>query len=105
MRTAYLKLRANIELDGDVLIAEREVKFFCEQFLSVKRHKVSEAMKHFNLAEENYLSNARKNEVISFIGFIKDRNRVRRQSVLSALKRRLLLLRSFISGGRIFDLF
>ncbi|PGH39826.1 MAG: hypothetical protein CRN43_06745 [Candidatus Nephrothrix sp. EaCA] len=71
MRTAYLKLRANIELDGDVLIAEREVKFFCEQFLSVKRHKVSEAMKHFNLAEENYLSNARKNEVIGFIGFIK----------------------------------
>jgi DNA modification methylase len=70
MRTLFLKLRANIELDGDIAIAEREIKFFCERYFPVKRNEINNAREVLNLAEVNYLSNTRKNDVIGFIGFI-----------------------------------
>lgn len=72
MRTVYLKLRANIELDGDVSIAEREVKFFCERHFEVKKDVIEESQKRFKLSSTNYLSNTRKNNIIGFIGVIKD---------------------------------
>lgn len=70
MRTVYLKLRANVELDGDVSIAEREVKFFCEKYFEVKRDEIVEAQKKLKLPSSYYLSNTRKNNVIGFIGNI-----------------------------------
>ena len=72
MRTVYLKLRANVELDGDISIAEREVKFFCEKYSEVKKDEIEKAQKQLNLTAVNYLSNTRKNSVIGFIGIIKE---------------------------------
>lgn len=72
MRTVYLKLRANVELDGDISIAEREVKFFCEKYYEVKKNEIEKAQKELKLSSVNYLSNTRKNNVIGFIGTIKE---------------------------------
>ena len=70
MRTTYLKLRANIVLDGDVSIAEREIKFFCKKYFPVKRNELDKVKTKFNLSDEYYLSNTRKSSVIGFIGII-----------------------------------
>jgi DNA modification methylase len=74
MRFIYFKLRANVELEGDVLIAEREIKFFCEIFYEVKREAIEDARKELNLPMVNYVSNARKSGIIGFIGKIKDKD-------------------------------
>lgn len=72
MRTVFLKLRANVELDGDVSIAEREVKLFCDKYCEVKKDEIEKAQNKLSLSSKNYLSNTRKNSVIGFIGIIKD---------------------------------
>ncbi len=69
MRPVYLKLRANIELDGDVTIAEREVNFFCENYFPVHQSDLEKVKKLIELSENNILSNTRKNGVIGFVGY------------------------------------
>lgn len=72
MRTVYLKLRANIELDGDVAIAEREVKFFCKKYFAVQQSDIKSVQKQIGLSETDFLSNTRKKGVIGFVGFIEE---------------------------------
>ncbi len=70
MRVVFLKLRANIELDSDISIAEREIKFFCKKYIPVSRKEIEKAKNVFDLSDEHYLSNTRKNDIIGFISFI-----------------------------------
>jgi len=74
MRTVFLKLRANIELDGDVSIAEREVNFFCKKYFEVQKETIDKAQEKFKLSTINFLSNTRKNNVIGFIGFLQEQD-------------------------------
>lgn len=70
MYIAYFKLRANIELDGDTALAEREIKTFSPGSSFLKRNEIEKAHKQFNLPNEYYLSNTRKGQAIGFIGEI-----------------------------------
>ena len=68
MRTVFFKLRANIELDGDVSIAKREINHFCSAYKDVTRLNVSEVQKQIKIAENDFLSNTRNGEIIGFVG-------------------------------------
>jgi DNA modification methylase len=71
MKTIYFKLRANIELDGDINIAKREIAYFCETYQEVTREKIVELQKQIKISENDFLSNIRNGEVIGFIGITK----------------------------------
>lgn len=73
MRKIFLKLRANIELDGDVSIAEREVNFFCKEYFTVDKDNIDDARKVLTLSRNNILSNTRKTGVIGFVCSIEDK--------------------------------
>jgi tRNA G10 N-methylase Trm11 len=70
MRSVFLKLRANIELDGDISIAEREIIFFCNEYFAVQQSDLDNVRKYIGLSDRNFLSNTRKNGIIGFVGFI-----------------------------------
>ncbi|OJW30414.1 MAG: hypothetical protein BGO54_13335 [Sphingobacteriales bacterium 46-32] len=74
MSTAYFKLRANVELEGDTIIAQREIKALCSKFSLVKRNELIKSRQQLKLAEEHFLSNAREGDVIGFIGEITEGN-------------------------------
>jgi len=68
MKTVFLKLRANVELDGDINIAKREIAYFCETYQEVTRGNISELQKQITISENDFLSNIRNGEVIGFVG-------------------------------------
>jgi DNA modification methylase len=71
MKTVYFKLRANIELDGDISIAKREIAYFCDTYQEVTHLNIPEVQKHFKITENDFLSNTRSGEIIGFIGTTK----------------------------------
>ena len=71
MRTVFFKLRANIELDGDISIAKREIAYFCETFQEVTRLNISDMQKMVKIPQTDFLSNVRNSETIGFIGVTK----------------------------------
>jgi DNA modification methylase len=68
MRTIFLKLRANIELDGDINIAKREIAYFCETYQEVSHSNISEVQKQIEITKSDFLSNTRNGEIIGFVG-------------------------------------
>lgn len=68
MRTVFFKLRANVELDGDVSIAKRETAYLCETYQEVTRSNISEVKKQIKITERDFLSNTRSGEIIGFVG-------------------------------------
>ena len=71
MTTVFFKLRANIELDGDINIAKREIAYFCETYQEVKRGNISELQKQVKISDNDFLSNIRSGEIIGFVGITK----------------------------------
>ena len=68
MRTVFFKLRANIELDGDINIAKREMAYFCTIYQEVTRINIAKVQKQIKISENNFLSNTRNGEIIGFVG-------------------------------------
>lgn len=69
MLAFFLKLRANIALDGDIILAEREIKTLFGKYFAVEKDKITEAQNYLNLLRETFLAHTRTNNVIGFIAF------------------------------------
>ncbi len=68
MNVCYLKLRANIELDGDLTLAVREANGLFEKIIVVAKQNLKEARKDFPLPETYYSAHTREKETIGFLG-------------------------------------
>ncbi len=69
MSAFFLKLRSNIALDGDIVLAEREIKTLFGEYFAVEKDKIAEAQKNLNLPTETFLEHSRTKNVIGFIAF------------------------------------
>lgn len=61
----YLKLRNNIVLDGDLLLAEREIKHLCGSFRAVKKSDIDTLVPF--ISKEHATSFIRDGEIIGYI--------------------------------------
>jgi DNA modification methylase len=68
MKVFYLKLRANIELDGDLQLAAREINALFGKSIALHRETIVEAQNYLDLSEDFFLSHTRNGEVIGYLG-------------------------------------
>lgn len=68
MKVYFLKLRANIELDGDLKLAVREINALFDKNIPVHRNGLTEAQNYIELSEEVYNSHTREGEIIGYLG-------------------------------------
>jgi DNA modification methylase len=68
MKTIFFKLRANVELEGDIDIAKREIAYFCKNYQVITRENFVDFQKHIRISENDFLSNTRNGKIIGFVG-------------------------------------
>lgn len=69
MNAYFLKIRANVKLNGDLQLAEREMKALFGECSFVCKNDFSVVKNLINISEEQMLSHARKDNQIGFIAF------------------------------------
>lgn len=69
MRVFYLKLRANIELDGDLKLAAREINALFNRNFFLNRNNLIEAQHYLDLSNEIFTSHIRDGETIGYLAF------------------------------------
>jgi DNA modification methylase len=65
----YLKIRANVALNGDIQLAEREIKALFSTYQFVYSDQIEEVKNHISLTETQIVSHTRKDITIGFIGY------------------------------------
>lgn len=68
MKVFYLKLRASIELDGDLQLAVREINTLFGKNFALQRNNIIEAQNYLDLPEEIFTSHTRQGETIGYLG-------------------------------------
>jgi DNA modification methylase len=67
MQAYYLKIRANVELDSDLQLAEREVKSLFGEYFYITKSNFATAKEYIKISDEQIVAHTRKNEQIGFI--------------------------------------
>ena len=68
MKVYFLKLRANIELDGDLKLAVREINALFGKNFALHKNNLIEAQNFLKLPDEYFLSHTRNGEIIGYLG-------------------------------------
>lgn len=68
MKVFYLKLRANIELDGDLKLAVREINALFGKNFALRRDNLIEARNFLKLSDDYFISHTRDGEIIGYLG-------------------------------------
>lgn len=64
--SAFAKLRINIEIEGDLTIAEREVRFFSKEYIPIYKEDISKVIS-LGFTAEQIIANSRKSGIIGYL--------------------------------------
>jgi DNA modification methylase len=65
----YLKIRANVALNGDIQLAEREMKALFSVYEFVYSDQIEQVENYVSLSKEQIIAHTRKDIIIGFIGY------------------------------------
>jgi DNA modification methylase len=70
----FLKLRGNIELEGDLGIVEKEVNYFCKKNTIISQSNLIEVTSKLDIHKKQIISNSRKTGAIGYLIEVKNYN-------------------------------